>query len=91
MNHTTYHSLFISRRSVATRLAGALAVTMQIPDGTELICLLGHGDESTNIAALANWVENELSQIDCEGLRDPLTYLIARLERELLSIQGDMA
>jgi hypothetical protein len=89
MNHTTYHTLSISRRSVANRLAGALAVTMQIPDGTEFICLLGHGDESSNLAALATWVEDQLDQIDCDGMRDPLTYLIACLERELLSIQED--
>jgi hypothetical protein len=81
------HSLFISRRAVANRLAGALAVTMQIPHGTALVCILGNGDESPNTSALANWVEAELSQMDFEDQQDPLTYLIARLERQLLSIQ----
>lgn len=83
------NSLFISRRAVATRLAGALAVTMQIPTGTELVCILGNGNESTNTAALATWVEKELSQMDFEDQQDPLTHLIAQLERALLSIQED--
>jgi|GEM_PF-2465747 len=81
------HSLSISRRAVANRLASALAVTMQIPQGTALVYILGNGDESSNTAALASWVETKLSQLDFEDQQDPLTYLIAQLERELLSFQ----
>lgn len=80
-------SLSIGRRAVANRLASALAVTMQIPQGTALVYILGNGDESSNTAALASWVEAELSKMDFENQQDPLTYLIAQLERELLFIQ----
>ncbi|MEP1215136.1 MAG: hypothetical protein ABJM11_03865 [Marinobacter sp.] len=86
MNSAT-HALSISRRTVASRLANALSVTMQIPAGTELVWILGNGDECSNTSALASWVEKELCEMDFAEQQDPLIYLIARLERELLSIQ----
>ncbi|KEF30169.1 hypothetical protein D777_03345 [Marinobacter nitratireducens] len=81
----------ISRKSFATRLASALAFSMQIPDGTHLVAVLGAGDESSNLAALTHWVENELWLMDDEALQDPLPQLLNNLERLLLSAQEDFA
>ncbi|ROQ44167.1 hypothetical protein EDB94_1508 [Marinobacter sp. 3-2] len=81
----------ISRRSFASRLASALAFSMQIPGGTQLVALLGEGGESSNLAALTHWVENEMWLMDDEALQDPLPQLLNNLERLLHSAQEDFA
>lgn len=85
MNHSQL--LSISRKSFANRLASALAFSMQIPNGNHLVAVLGAGDESSNLAALTNWVENELWLMDDENLQDPLPALLNSLERVLTSAQ----
>tara|TARA_R110001599_G_scaffold286461_2_gene488969 strand:+ start:3972 stop:4241 length:270 start_codon:yes stop_codon:yes gene_type:complete len=89
MNYS--QSFSISRKSFATRLASALAFSMQIPDGNHLVCVLGEGDESSNLTALTHWVENELWLMDEENLQDPLPALVGSLERLLISAQEDFA
>ena len=89
MNHSQLFS--ISRKSFANRLAGALAFSMQIPDGTHLVAVLGEGNEYSNLAALTNWVENQLCLMDDENLQDPLPTLLGGLERLLISAQEDFA
>ena len=89
MNHSQPFS--ISRKSFAARLASALAFSMQIPGGNHLVCVLGEGDESSNLAALTRWVENELWLMDDESLQDPLPALLGSLERLLVSAQEDFA
>jgi hypothetical protein len=64
---------------------------MQIPDGTHLVAVLGEGDESSNLAALTHWVENEMWLMDDEALQDPLPQLLNNLERLLQSAQEDLA
>lgn len=81
----------ISRKTLATRLASALAFSMQIPDGTHLVAVLGEGDESSNLSALTHWVENELWLLDDESLQDPLPVLLSSLERRLIAVQEDFA
>lgn len=81
----------ISRKTLATRLASALAFSMQIPDGTHLVAVLGEGDESSNLSALTHWVENELWLLDDESLQDPLPALLSSLERRLIAAQEDFA
>lgn len=83
--------LSISRKSFATRLASALAFSMQIPDGNHLVCVLGDGDENSNLTALTHWVENELWLMDDENLQDPLPALVGNLERLLMSAQEEFA
>jgi hypothetical protein len=85
------HSLSISRASFSARLASALAFSMQIPEGSTLVCVLGQGDESSNLSALSNWVEKELCEMDDDNLNDPLPVLIGNLERTLNSAQERMA
>jgi len=80
-----------SRKAFATRLASALAFSMQIPEGSQLICLLGDGDESSNLVALTHWVENEMWLMDDETLQDPLPELLNNLERLLNSAQETLA
>lgn len=89
MNHSQMFS--ISRKTFASRLASALAFSMQIPDGTHLIAVLGEGDESSNLTALTHWVENEMRLMDDEALQDPLPQLLNNLERLLHSAQEDFA
>lgn len=89
MNHSQPFS--ISRKSFANRLASALAFSMQIPDGNHLVAVLGEGDESSNLAALTHWVENEMWLMDDEALQDPLPQLLNNLERLLHSAQEDFA
>ncbi|WP_372972196.1 hypothetical protein [Marinobacter sp.] len=89
MNHSQLFS--ISRKSFASRLASALAFSMQIPDGTHLVAVLGEGDECSNLAALTHWVENEMWLMDDEALQDPLPQLLNNLERLLHSAQEDFA
>jgi len=88
---TFSQTLFISRKSFANRLASALVFTMQIPEGTSLVYLLGEGDESSNLSALTFWVEKELSDMDESHLNDPLPMLLGRLERTLISAQEVMS
>lgn len=89
MNHSPLFS--VSRKAFASRLASALAFSMQIPDGTHLVAVLGEGDESSNLAALTHWVENEMWLMDDEALQDPLPQLLNNLERLLQSAQEDLA
>ena len=85
------HALSISRTSFAARLASALVLSMQIPEGSALVCILGQGDESSNLSALSNWVEKELCKMDEDNLIDPLPVLIGNLERTLNAVQELMA
>ena len=89
MNHSQRFS--ISRKAFATRLASALAFSMQVPDGNHLVCVLGEGDESSNLSALTHWVENELWLMDDEALQDPLPQLLNNLERLLHSTKEGFA
>ena len=89
MNHSQMFS--ISRKTFASRLASALAFSMQIADGTHLIAVLGEGDESSNFTALTHWVENEMWLMDDKTLQDPLPQLLNNLERLLHSAQEDFA
>lgn len=85
------HALSISRASFAARLASALVFSMQIPEGSALVYVLGQGDESSNLSALSNWVEKELCEMDDDNLTDPLPVLIGNLERTLSAVQEFMA
>ncbi|MBZ2170260.1 hypothetical protein [Marinobacter sp. F4216] len=85
------HTFSISRKAFAHRLAGALAFSLCIPEGNNLVYLLGDGDESSNLVALTHWVENELSLMHSEARQDPLPELLKRLERLLVTTQEAFA
>lgn len=65
------------------RLASAMQVALQIPEGDALVFLIGQGTESSNLAALETWVRETLPQLEEECVRAALPYLMDKLERTL--------
>ena len=63
-------------------LTSALSHYLENPQGSELICVLGSGNEVTNSQALATWVVYHRDEIFEQRLsgRSPVDYLIDRLE-----------
>ena len=63
-------------------LISALSHYLENPQGCELICVLGSGNEKSNSQALATWVVYHRDEIFEQRLngRSPLDYLIDRLE-----------
>ncbi|MCK9247156.1 MAG: hypothetical protein M0P11_09440 [Anaerolineaceae bacterium] len=70
-------------KNVCRRLARAIQVALRIPDGEELVFLIGHGNETTNLQALETWVSETLPQLDDEWNRAMLPALMARLEQTI--------
>lgn len=61
-----------------TNLADSLALLGRIPEGSQLVAIIGKGSERSNIEALRTWVGKELKQCGlCE--ENELDYLYARL------------
>lgn len=69
--------------SIYRRLASAMQVALQIPEGDALVCLIGQGTEPSNLAALETWVRATLPQLEEECGHAALPYLMDRLERTL--------
>lgn len=65
------------------RLASAMQVALQIPEGEALVFLIGDGSEPSNLAALETWVRETLPQLEDVCGRAALPYLIERLELTL--------
>ena len=63
-------------------LTSALSHYLENPQGGELICVLGSGNENSNSQALATWVVYQRDEIFEQRLngRSPVDYLIDRLE-----------
>ena len=81
------------QRKRATRaLARHLAFALNIPDATNLILILGRGDESGNHAALEYWVSDKLGHIERWPLpADEVHALISELERDLRLLLADVS
>lgn len=77
-------------RAVMSRLAGALQISLRIPQDDSLVCFLGFGWEKSNTQALETWVKNTLMTPDDEGARLLLPWLVDRLERELLRMEASL-
>lgn len=77
-------------RAVLSRLAGALQLSLRIPQDDSLVCFLGFGWEENNTQALETWVKNTLMTPDDEGVRLLLPWLVDRLERELLRMEASL-
>ena len=65
------------------RLVEALVFSMQIPEGIELVAILGKGDEPNNRAVLKTWVLSNLRKIDEDSGRIVLPLLQEYLANEL--------
>ena len=50
----------------------------QVPEGSQLVALIGHGEERDNTEALCTWVEKELKRCTLDE-PNQLDYLYARL------------
>lgn len=59
-------------------LAEALFCIARIPEGRQLACILGTGDERSNKEALTTWIEKELKHCSLDK-PSHLDYLYARL------------
>lgn len=65
------------------KLAGALCVALNIPDGDHLVMLLGHGGEPSNLEAVKTWVTETLIEGNLLPTRQAIPVLLNMLEHEL--------
>lgn len=65
------------------RLACAMQIALQIPEGDAFVFLIGRGHEPSNLAALETWVKETLPQLEEECGRAVLPYLMDRLEQAM--------
>jgi len=65
------------KKRYTRNLAESLSLITRIPDGKQLVCILGKGDESNNLEALSTWINNELKICTLDQCSH-LDYLYAR-------------
>lgn len=65
---------------IMNRLTDALVVSFGIPEGQELIAVLGHGHESNNREAVRSWVALALQNPDLPMAVAAMPHLVRRLE-----------
>ena len=75
-----------ARRKVH-KLAGALCVALNIPPGDQLVMLLGHGGEPSNLEAVKTWVSETLIEQNMLPTRLAIPVLLDMLEDELATWQ----
>ena len=76
-------------RRQTQRIARALQVVFRIPQGSELVAVLGTGLEHDNLEALVHWVERRLVDPDPRLAEAALPHLADDLERELLHWEAE--
>jgi hypothetical protein len=62
------------------RLACAMQVALQIPEGDALVFLIGQGSENSNLSALETWIREMLPQLEEECGKAVLPFLLSQLE-----------
>ena len=67
----------------AKRIASSINLMAQLPDGDSLVYVLGTGNETSNIEALANWVEGQSDLLSLEQADYMVEQLIHRLYNKL--------
>ena len=65
------------KKRYTRNLAESLSLIARIPEGKQLVCIFGKGDESNNIEALSTWINNELKICTLDQCSH-LDYLYAR-------------
>jgi len=68
------------------RLAEALIFSMQIPEGIQLVAIIGSGDEEDNQAAMKTWVHKNIEALEEETGKALLPILQDRLSLSLEQI-----
>ena len=81
MNNTT-------QQDMVDLLCEKVILAMRIPVGTNLVWILGQGNESTNHEALRSWMHSVLLQPDHDIACYLLPVMIQRLQQQLL--EGDV-
>ncbi len=71
------------RQRMTRRLAKSLCAAHRIPEGDELVMVLGEGSEANNLKAVETWVERSLVNMDESTARDVLNHLLRRLTDDL--------
>ena len=74
------------KKRYTINLAESLSCIARIPEGKQLVCIIGKGTERNNIEALTTWIDKELKNCTLDQ-RSHLDYLYARF----LQIFGDYA
>ncbi|MBD7976812.1 hypothetical protein H9642_06365 [Pseudomonadaceae bacterium Sa2CUA2] len=75
----------LEEQGYMTKIATTLSHYLGNPNGTELVCILGSGEEKNNHQALNTWVayhSKEIFELRLEGV-NPLEYLKEKLESQL--------
>ncbi|MFK5891785.1 MAG: hypothetical protein QM504_01030 [Pseudomonadota bacterium] len=70
------------QKRYTNKLAGSLACIAHIPEGKQLVCIIGNGNENDNIEALTIWIDKELKNCTLDQCSH-LDYLYARLLQNL--------
>lgn len=79
------------RKRAARALATHLAFSLNIPNDTHLVFILGSGSETTNHAALEHWVLTKLAHLTQWPMpAGEVHELITDLERELRGMLTDL-
>ncbi len=79
------------RTRAAKALANHLTFSLNIPDSTQLVFILGSGSEMTNHAALEHWIMNKLAHLTQWPIpAEEVHELITDLERELRDTLSDL-
>lgn len=65
------------------RLAKAMQQAMLIPEGDELVFIIGSGNESSNLEALETWVKESLDVLESDLALAVLPLLLNRLEQTI--------
>jgi len=65
------------KKRYTRNLAESLSLIAHIPEGKQLVCIIGAGNECNNIEALATWIDKELKNCTLDQCSH-LDYLFAR-------------
>lgn len=88
----TLSARLIEQRNKAARaLANHLIFALKIPNGNQLVFILGQGCEQDNRGAITTWVLSKIQNLSQWPLQaDEVHTLISDLERELGSTLSDL-
>ncbi len=75
-NHTK------QKKRYTRNLAESLSCITRVPEGMQLVCIIGEGNERSNIEALTTWIDKELKNCTLDQCSH-LDYLYARLMQKL--------
>ena len=69
--------------SIIRNLASALVIKLQINPSRSLACIIGNGNEQSNLDAVETWIMTEFGKQAIEAMDAPLTQLADALQTHL--------